>query len=113
MSSFNFGGPVMAQIVADETAANRENRDWENLGGDQKYTAVEGGSVQEGTSATLTTVASSATGGRKNRNYGQRPATDHRADYDYVDVATGDSAVTGAKSPTFDEAVANDGLWPF
>lgn len=109
--SFNFGGPVMSETVADETAAARENRDVEQRGVENKYTAAGAVNVRDGEGATLVQVANGAAGGRKDRDYLER--VDDRNDYEYVDEATGVSALSSAKSATFDEAVANDGLWPF
>lgn len=109
--AFNFGGPVMTETVPDETAAQRENRDVENRGVEDKYTEIAGGSVRDGSCATLSTVAFDATGGRKNREYTQR--VDHRNDYEYVNYADGTSAISGAKSATFDASKANTGKYPF
>lgn len=109
--AFDFGGPVMVQTVADESAASRENRDVEQRGVEDKYTPVAGGSVRDLSSGTLSTVAFDATGGRKDREYLERQ--DDRNDYEYVDYATGDSAINAQKSSTFDASKANTGLYPF
>lgn len=134
--AFDFGGPVMSETVPVENAAGRENRDLEQIGVENKYTEVEGGSVRDYSSATASTVASTATGGRKNRDVSQRlgddklaynPADwrsptlttdpDGRNDREYVDRTTGNSAITGAKADDFDANAAassgNGGLWPF
>lgn len=109
--SFNFGGPVMAQTVPDGTAANRENRDVAQRGVENKYTAAGAVNVRDGAGTTAVTVAATATGGRTDREYLKR--VDHRNDYEYVAPATGVSALSSAKSATFDEAQANTGLYPF
>lgn len=111
MSNFNFGGPVMAETVSDETAAQREARDLESIGVENKYTAAGAVNVRDGSGATLVQVASGAAGGRKDRDYLERE--DDRNDYLYVDGATGTSALSGHKSATFDASAANTGLYPF
>jgi hypothetical protein len=101
----------MVETVTDETAANRENRDIAQRGVENKYTAAGAVSVRDGGGTTLTTVAATATGGRTDREYLKR--VDHRNDYEYVDYATGTSALSSAKSSTFDVSKANTGLYPF
>lgn len=97
--SFNFGGPVVATNGTNETAAQRENRDVEQRGGDQKYT--EGVGLN---GATLTVVGAKATGGRTDREFLKR--NDDRNDRIYVDGATGVSALSGEKGDDFDELKA-------
>lgn len=101
----------MVQTVTAETAASREDRDIAQRGGDQKYTEGAHVNVRDGVGASLATVAATATGGRTNREYTLR--VDHRNDYEYVNYATGTSALSSAKSPTFDASKANTGLYPF
>jgi hypothetical protein len=97
----SFGGPIMAQTVPTETAAQRYNRDYQQRGGDVKYT--EGVGLA---GATATTVAATATGGRTDRELLQQTA--ERQDRLYVDRATGISAVTGTKDEDFDDLAAGD-----
>lgn len=101
----------MSETVTDETAAARENRDVEQRGVENNYTAAGAVNVRDGSGTTLVQVANAAAGGRKDRDYLER--ADDRSDYEYVDESTGLSAITAAKSSTFDEAEANNGLWPF
>ena len=109
--AFNFGGPVMVETVAVETATQREARDIESQGVENSYTAAGAVNVRDGSGATLVQVATGATGGRKDREFLER--ADDRNDYIYVEAATGVSALSGNKSATFDESKNNTGLYPF
>lgn len=127
--AFNFGGPVMVQTVPVETPAQRENRDIENMGVEDHYTAAAGGTVRDLSSATLSTIAFGATGGRKDREYLKRGGDDvlsgsvqnptttvaanGRNDREYVSTTDGTSAITSEKDPLYDELAANTGLYPF
>ena len=101
----------MGSAVGVETATARENRDVEQRGTEDKYTAAGAVNVRDGSGATLVQVATGATGGRKDREFLER--ADDRNDYIYVEAATGVSALSGQKSATFDESKNNTGLYPF
>jgi hypothetical protein len=127
MSSFNFGGPVMAQTVPAGTAANRESRDVAQRLGDDHYTPNTGGhtTVRDGSAGTLSVTAPSSTGGRIDRDYLERGGDDQltfnpaspqvptktlqasgRNDRQYVDPTTGTSALSSHKDELFDELKA-------